>query len=76
MFGLIVSSGRLADEFESLHSQTPDFNAKPIVEAVLDAARRGVECVLYICVGYNDAVRSCRLFRDSERPRLIGLFVG
>ncbi|KAG8895765.1 hypothetical protein FRC00_006952 [Tulasnella sp. 408] len=36
--------------------QTPDFNAKPIVEAVLDAARRGVECVLYICVGYNDAV--------------------
>ncbi|KAG8897302.1 hypothetical protein FRC01_011391, partial [Tulasnella sp. 417] len=35
--------------------QTPDFNAKPIVEAVLDAARRGVECVLYICVGYNDA---------------------
>lgn len=35
--------------------QTPDFNAKPIVEAVLNAARRGVECVLYICVGYNDA---------------------
>ncbi|KIO19123.1 hypothetical protein M407DRAFT_16170 [Tulasnella calospora MUT 4182] len=35
--------------------QTPDFNAKPIVEGVLDAARRGVECVLYICVGYNDA---------------------
>jgi len=35
--------------------QTPDFNAKPMVEAILNAARRGIECTLYICVGYNDA---------------------
>lgn len=34
--------------------QSPTFNAPPVVEAVLKAARRGVECTLYIDVGFND----------------------
>lgn len=32
-------------------SQTPDFNAEPVVPAILDACRRGVECTLYVCLG-------------------------
>jgi len=39
----------------SVFVQTPDFNAKPIVEACLDACRRGVECTIYVDLGYNDA---------------------
>ncbi len=34
-----------------LRSQTPDFNAEPVVEAILDACRRDVECTLYVCLG-------------------------
>lgn len=34
--------------------QSPTFNAVPVVEGVLNAVRRGVECTLYIDVGYND----------------------
>ena len=34
--------------------QSPTFNAAPAVEGVLDAVRRGIECTLYIDVGYND----------------------
>lgn len=33
------------------HSQTPNFNAKPVVAAILDACRRGVECTLFVCLG-------------------------
>ncbi|KAG8897261.1 hypothetical protein FRB99_008275, partial [Tulasnella sp. 403] len=40
---------------KSVFVQTPDFNTKPIINATLDAVRRGIECILYICVGYNDA---------------------
>lgn len=38
----------------SSNSQTPDFNAPEVVEAILDACRRDVVCTLYICLGYND----------------------
>ncbi|KAF9220887.1 hypothetical protein BS17DRAFT_786130 [Gyrodon lividus] len=34
--------------------QSPTFNAVPIVEGVLNAVRRGIECTLYIDVGFND----------------------
>ncbi|KAG8214539.1 hypothetical protein J3R82DRAFT_9600 [Butyriboletus roseoflavus] len=34
--------------------QSPTFNAAPVVEGVLNAVRRGIECTLYIDVGYND----------------------
>lgn len=34
--------------------QSPTFNAIPVVEGVLNAVRRGIECTLYIDVGYND----------------------
>lgn len=34
--------------------QTPTFNAVPVVDGVLKAVRRGIECTLYIDVGYND----------------------
>ncbi|KAG1748562.1 hypothetical protein EDB19DRAFT_1682398 [Suillus lakei] len=34
--------------------QSPTLNAAPVVEGILNAVRRGVECVLYIDVGFND----------------------
>ncbi|KAG0703755.1 hypothetical protein DFH29DRAFT_914887 [Suillus ampliporus] len=34
--------------------QSPTFNAAPVVEGVLNAVRRGIECTLYIDVGFND----------------------
>lgn len=34
--------------------QSPTFNAVPVVDGVLNAVRRGIECTLYIDVGYND----------------------
>ncbi|EIN06967.1 hypothetical protein PUNSTDRAFT_135667 [Punctularia strigosozonata HHB-11173 SS5] len=44
---------RLAQK--SVFIQTPDFNAKPVVEACLDACKRDVVCTLYLCLGYNDS---------------------
>ncbi|KAF8133725.1 hypothetical protein EV363DRAFT_1397144 [Boletus edulis] len=38
----------------SVFIQTPTFNAAPVVEGVLNAVRRGIECTLYVDVGYND----------------------
>jgi len=34
--------------------QTPTFNAEPVVKEILDACRRGVECTLYLDLGFND----------------------
>ncbi|KIK92965.1 hypothetical protein PAXRUDRAFT_829483 [Paxillus rubicundulus Ve08.2h10] len=34
--------------------QSPTFNAVPVMEGVLNAVRRGIECTLYIDVGFND----------------------
>ncbi|KAK6535839.1 hypothetical protein TWF281_000089 [Arthrobotrys megalospora] len=34
--------------------QTPDLNASPVVTALLDAVRRGVEVSIVLCLGYND----------------------
>lgn len=34
--------------------QSPTFNAVPVVEGVLNAVRRGIECTLYLDVGFND----------------------
>lgn len=35
--------------------QTPDLNAAPLLPAIADALRRGVEVTYYVCFGYNDA---------------------
>ncbi|KAL7819187.1 hypothetical protein V8C44DRAFT_365820 [Trichoderma aethiopicum] len=35
--------------------QTPDLNAAPLIPALADALRRGVEVTYYVCFGYNDA---------------------
>jgi hypothetical protein len=35
-------------------SQSPTFNASPIVSGVLDACRRGVRVTLYLDLGFND----------------------
>ncbi|KAI9834684.1 MAG: hypothetical protein M1826_000086 [Phylliscum demangeonii] len=35
--------------------QTPNLNAEPLLPALLDACRRGVEVTIYVCLGYNDA---------------------
>lgn len=34
--------------------QTPTFNARPVVDAALDACKRGVEVILYVGLGFND----------------------
>jgi hypothetical protein len=36
--------------------QTPTFNATPVVEAALDAVRRGVLVEIYADLGFNDEV--------------------
>ncbi|KAH7082549.1 hypothetical protein BKA63DRAFT_560768 [Paraphoma chrysanthemicola] len=35
--------------------QTPNLNARPLLPALLEAVRRGVEVKYYVCLGYNDA---------------------
>ena len=42
---------------ESRRSPSPTFNAAPVVEAIVAAARRGVKCALYLDLAFNDAVR-------------------
>ena len=39
----------------SVFIQTPNLNAEPLLPAILDAARRGVQVSYYVCLGYNDA---------------------
>ncbi|KAF4958007.1 hypothetical protein FSARC_11136 [Fusarium sarcochroum] len=34
--------------------QTPDLNAAPLLPALVEALRRGVEVTYYVCFGYND----------------------
>ncbi|EPS36436.1 hypothetical protein H072_9996 [Dactylellina haptotyla CBS 200.50] len=34
--------------------QTPDLNAPPVVTALIEAIKRGVEVSLVLCMGYND----------------------
>ncbi|KAJ5776625.1 uncharacterized protein N7511_001636 [Penicillium nucicola] len=35
--------------------QTPNMNAEPLLEPLLNAVRRGVIVTCYLCLGYNDA---------------------
>ena len=42
---------------ESIFIQTPNLNAEPLLPALLEAVRRGVDVSYYVCLGYNDAVR-------------------
>ncbi|KAH9948260.1 hypothetical protein B0H21DRAFT_734365 [Amylocystis lapponica] len=39
---------------ERVFIQTPTFSAGPVVQGVLGAVRRGIECILYVDVGFND----------------------
>ncbi|KAF3317376.1 hypothetical protein TWF173_011028 [Orbilia oligospora] len=34
--------------------QTPDLNAAPVITALLEAVKRGVEVSIVLCLGYND----------------------
>ncbi|KAF4445491.1 hypothetical protein F53441_10786 [Fusarium austroafricanum] len=34
--------------------QTPDLNAAPLIPALLEALKRGVQVTYYVCFGYND----------------------
>jgi hypothetical protein len=34
--------------------QTPDLNAKPLLPALVEAVKRGVQVTYYVCLGYND----------------------
>ncbi|KAF2089467.1 phospholipase D/nuclease [Saccharata proteae CBS 121410] len=39
----------------SIFIQSPDINAEPLIPALLQAVRRGVEVTLWACLGYNDS---------------------
>ncbi|RDW65924.1 IQ calmodulin-binding motif protein [Aspergillus mulundensis] len=39
----------------SIFIQTPNMNAEPLLEPLVDAVRRGVTVTCYLCLGYNDA---------------------
>ncbi|KAK9850561.1 Phospholipase D/Transphosphatidylase [Penicillium brevicompactum] len=40
---------------KSILIQTPNMNAEPLIEPLINAARRGVIVACYLCLGYNDA---------------------
>ena len=40
---------------KSILIQTPNMNAEPLFEPLVNAARRGVIVSCYLCLGYNDA---------------------
>ncbi|KAL2866515.1 IQ calmodulin-binding motif protein [Aspergillus lucknowensis] len=39
----------------SIFIQTPNMNAEPLIEPLLNTVRRGVMVTCYLCLGYNDA---------------------
>ncbi|KAL4898021.1 hypothetical protein BDV59DRAFT_208557 [Aspergillus ambiguus] len=39
----------------SIFIQTPNMNAEPVIQALLEAVRRGITVTCYLCLGYNDA---------------------
>ncbi|CAG8237011.1 unnamed protein product [Penicillium nalgiovense] len=39
----------------SIFIQTPNMNAEPLMEPLLNAVRRGIVVSCYLCLGYNDA---------------------
>lgn len=51
--GEVLSRCTSADYVDS---QTPTFNATPVVEAALEACRRGVLVEIYADLGFNDEV--------------------
>ena len=64
VYGLCFLFFPLAEpERSSLGSQTPTWNARPAVDAAIDACRRGVEVILYIGLGFNDKGESVRTRR-------------
>ncbi|CAG8188807.1 unnamed protein product [Penicillium salamii] len=40
---------------KSILIQTPNMNAEPLMDPLINAARRGVTVTCYLCLGYNDA---------------------
>lgn len=66
------STQRVFFFYRSLDSQTPTFNAAPVIPAALDAVRRGVEVTLYLDIGFNDAVSGTPSLRI--RILLVGKF--
>ena len=41
---------------KDIYVQSPDLNAAPVVQAVIDTVNRGVLVTLCLCWGYNDFV--------------------
>ncbi|OAQ58870.1 phospholipase D Active site motif protein [Pochonia chlamydosporia 170] len=39
---------------EKIFIQTPDLNAEPLLPALVEALKRGVQVTYYVCFGYND----------------------
>lgn len=57
---------KMTDKSNSFASQTPTFNARPVVDAAIDACKRGVEVVLYVGLGFNDKGESVSLGKAPE----------
>ena len=46
------------NQLNDFHSQTPTFNATPVVQAALETCMRGVTVEIYADLGFNDEVSS------------------
>lgn len=61
--GFHVRSGR---NYQLIYSQTPTFNAWPVVQAALEAVRRGILVEIYADLGFNDEVGLNTYTADQE----------
>jgi phosphatidylserine/phosphatidylglycerophosphate/cardiolipin synthase-like enzyme len=52
--------------------QSPVFNASPIVQAVLDTCKRGVEVILYVGLGFNDFAEGIVPFQGGTNDEVRG----
>jgi phosphatidylserine/phosphatidylglycerophosphate/cardiolipin synthase-like enzyme len=52
--------------------QSPVFNASPIVEAVMDACKRGITVTLYVGLGFNDFAEGVVPFQGGTNDTVRG----
>ena len=52
--------------------QSPVFNASPVVEAVLEACKRGITVTLYIGLGFNDFAEGIVPFQGGTNDTVRG----
>ncbi|KAK6542000.1 hypothetical protein TWF694_007772 [Orbilia ellipsospora] len=67
-----LASLRLAEK--QIFIQTPDLNASDLVEEIPKTVKRGVEVVLYLTLGYNDAGELLPFQNGTNEQIVCGLF--